>query len=153
MALENACFKIFMKIITNRLNDLTDEFIPECQFGFRKGKSTLQAAKALLTEIEDALSKPKGKYYAAFIDYAKAFDFVNRRKLIEKVAVMIGNEHPLTEILKDILRYNMVQISDELTTSEDIRQTNGVMQGDSSSPLLFNIVTADIKEKVRERQH
>lgn len=41
IALENTSLKIFMKIITNRLSELTNEAIPECQFGFRKGKSTL----------------------------------------------------------------------------------------------------------------
>ena len=51
VALENTSFETFMKIITKRSNDLADQFIPECQFGFMKGKSTLQGAKFLLTEI------------------------------------------------------------------------------------------------------
>lgn len=59
---------------------------------------------------------------------------------------MAGNEHPIAGIIQDILRYNWMHITDEVTTSEAIKQTNGVMQGDPISPLLFNIMTADIGE-------
>ena len=63
VALENTIFKIFMKILTNILTNITQLYIPVHQFCFRKGESTLQAAASLLRAIEDALSKPKGKYY------------------------------------------------------------------------------------------
>lgn len=80
MALENTTFKIFTKIITNKLTTLTQKFIPEYQYGYRKEKSTLQAAASLINEIEKALSKPKGRYYTVFIDFKKAFDCINREK-------------------------------------------------------------------------
>ena len=135
------------EIITNRLSELTNEAIPECQFGFRKGKSTLQAAEALLHEIREALQVPRGKYYAVFIDYAKAFDFINRSKLMEKLENLTGSNH-LTGTIKEILKYNMVQINDGMSLSRDVRQTNGVMQGDPISPLLFNITTAEIRDRL-----
>lgn len=47
-------------------------------------------------------------------------------------------------VLANILMYNLVQIEDGVTHSKFIRQTNGVLQGDPISPLLFNIITADI---------
>jgi len=149
VALENTSFKIFMKIITNRLTELTEQYIPENQFGFRKGKSTLQAATELLRAIEEATSKPKGKYYAVFIDYEKAFDCINRRQLIRKVNDMVGSEHPIARIIEDIMRQNWILINDDITTSNDIKQTNGVMQGDPVSPLLFNIMTADIGKNMK----
>ena len=68
VALENTSYKIFMKIITNKLTEITKQYIPENQFGFRKAKSTLQAAEAIMKEIDEALDKPKGKYFAIFID-------------------------------------------------------------------------------------
>ena len=144
VALENTLFKIFMKILTNRLTDITKLSIPENQFGFRKEKSTLQAASALLHEIEAALNRPKGKYYVVFIDYEKAFDYINREKLLTKMRDMIGNDHPIAEIVHDIMRRNWLQITDEVATSDEVMQTNGILQGDPISPLLFNIMTADI---------
>ena len=83
-ALENTTFKLFMKLVTNKLNSLTDGHIPECQFGFKKERSTIQAVTALLQEVIEALLPTKGKYYAVFIYYAKDFDYINRKTLIEK---------------------------------------------------------------------
>lgn len=41
VALENNTFKMFTRIITDRLTQAIDHIIPEEQFGFRKGRSTL----------------------------------------------------------------------------------------------------------------
>ena len=41
VALENTTFKLFMELLTNKLNSRTDGHIPECQFGFRKERSTI----------------------------------------------------------------------------------------------------------------
>mgnify|MGYP002224301583 CR=1 FL=1 len=89
IALENNIFKILTKMLTERLTKEVDEQILVCQFGFRKNKSTLQAVKSLQQEIENALKEPKGKYHV-FIDYKKAFDTINREKLLWKLNLMIG---------------------------------------------------------------
>jgi hypothetical protein len=55
--------------------------LPDKQFGFIPGRSTLHAISNLLRNIEDALRWPKGKLYAIFIDYTKAFDLLGRGKI------------------------------------------------------------------------
>ena len=42
IALENSAFKIFSKILTKQITTMVDKYIPECQFGLRKGRSTIQ---------------------------------------------------------------------------------------------------------------
>ena len=138
VALENTSYKIFMKIITNKLTELTDQHIPENQFGFRKAKSTLQAAEAIMKEIDEALNQPKGKYFTVFIDYEKAFDSVNRGKLMQKLGDMIGKDHHLIYIIQETMRRNILEITDGVSTSQEIIQTNG----DPISPLLFNVMTS-----------
>lgn len=149
VALENSVFKIFTKVLTNRLDKETTSQIPECQFGFRRGRSTLQAVRCLLDEIEEALRVPKGKYHVVFIDYTKAFDMIDREKLMNKLKGMIGDQHYISKILEHILIYNIIEIEDGISTSNEIRQTNGVLQGDPISPLLFNIATADITDIIK----
>lgn len=95
MALENTSFKVFTTILNRRLIEATEGNIPDRQFGFIKGRSTLHAVKYLMDQIEDALRHPGGKYYTVFVDLKKAFDSLNRRKLIEKLKGMIGERHPL----------------------------------------------------------
>ena len=49
---------------------------------------------------------------------------------------------------KAILSSNTIQIDDNLLRSKQLEQTNGVLQGDPLSPLLFNIMTMDIVDAV-----
>ena len=74
--------KIFTKILTERLTKEVHKQIPECQFGFHKSKSMLQAVESLQQEAENAFKYPKGKYHVVFIDYKKAFDMINREILL-----------------------------------------------------------------------
>ena len=125
--------------------------IPEEQFGFRNGRSTIQAIRNLLEDIDDTLRHPKGKFHAVFIDFAKAFDKLNRSIVAAKLESITPLNKDLTHLIQNILRRNNVQISDSITMSADITQTNGVLQGDPLSPLLFNIATHDVVQSIREQ--
>jgi hypothetical protein len=45
--------------------------------------------------------------------------------------------------VRNILAVNKIRIDDGVTTSKTLTQTNGVLQADTLSPLLFNLTTAD----------
>ena len=145
IALENTTFKMFSKIITNRLTNETLSMIPDRQFGFRKGRSTLQAIRLLREDISEALRHRGKKFHTIFIDYRKAFDLLDRELVTEKLRQSLGNDNYLTGILSEILQHNTVIISDNLQSSAPIVQTKGVLQGDPASPLLFNLTTADVE--------
>ncbi|KAJ4443190.1 hypothetical protein ANN_04840 [Periplaneta americana] len=134
---------------TNQTEKLTRN-IPECQCGFRKGRGTLQAANYLLEQIEDALRHVGNKYFAVFIDYKKAFDLINREILLLKLRPLLEDSSQLATIVASILECNYVQVYDEVTLSKKIKQTNGVLQGNSISPVLFNIMTADIVDITKD---
>lgn len=146
IALENTLLKVLTKILTQRLTQLVDAMLPEFQFGFRTGRSTIQAVQCLKQDITEALSHDKGKLYTVFVDYTKAFDLLDRRLIIHKLEEIIGREHYITKITRDILHNNNITIDDGISISKHIQQTIGVLQGDPLSPLLFNIATADISE-------
>ena len=76
---------------------MTEKFIPEEQFGFRKGKSTLHAVKCLKEEIEYVLRHPRGKLHAVFVDFTKAFDLINRSMIIDKLESYIGKKQHHTD--------------------------------------------------------
>mgnify|MGYP000250499100 CR=1 FL=1 len=145
IALESSTFKVLTTIITKRVTEIVNPQIPKQQYGFRKGRSCIQAVEDLVSDINEALRTPKQKYYAIFIDYAKAFDHLNREMLSTKLEKTGLDEHTKT-LIKNILSYNIIRIDDSVTTSEPIVQTRGVLQGDPLSPILFNIATADVAE-------
>ena len=53
----------------------------EEQGGFRKGRSTVDHIFVMISMVEKALAKSKGKLYVAFVDFRKAYDSVNRNIL------------------------------------------------------------------------
>ncbi|KAJ4426399.1 hypothetical protein ANN_27213 [Periplaneta americana] len=63
IALEDVLLKTFTKIIKGRLAEMIDPSILEEQFGFREGRSNIQAVRCLQEDIQDALRHPKGKLY------------------------------------------------------------------------------------------
>jgi hypothetical protein len=67
---------------------------------------------------------------------------------VAKLQRFIGPDHAITRILRDIVAYNYVQIDDNIVISRDITQINGVLNGDSLSPLLFNIATIDAAQAI-----
>jgi hypothetical protein len=148
IALECTSFEVFTRLLTQRLTILKDSQMPDMQFSFRRGSSTLQAVHNLLNDVEEALRLPGGKCFAVFVDFSEAFDMLSRAKLVVKLENIIEPDHALTRILRDILAYNYVQIDDNITISRDITQTNGVLQVDPLSPLLFNIATIDAAQAI-----
>lgn len=148
IALSNTIAKVFTKIITKRMTKEVDHLIPEEQFGFRKGRSTLQAISILQADIQDALRTPKGKLYTAFIDYSKAFDSIVRENIKGKLEEMLGPENYLATTTINMLKHNTITIDNNIERSKAVTQTNGVLQGDPLSPLLYNIATADIIQAV-----
>lgn len=54
----------------------------------------------------------------------------------------------MARLIRNILHDNSVEIHDSITRSAPIAQTNGVLQGDPLSPILFIIATADVIQSV-----
>lgn len=147
IALECTALKILTSLLTERLRLMTEHTIPEQQFGFVKGRSTTQAVKCIQDDIESALGHPRGKLHAIFIDYTKAFDFLNRQLTIRRIEEITGRNQE-TRLIQSLLSRNLIEIDDRVSRSEMIEQTNGVLQGDPLSPLLFIIATAAIPAEI-----
>ena len=71
--------KIMLKIFQMRLQQYVNWELPNVQVGFRKGTGTRDQFANILWIIEKA-RKFQENIYFCFIDYAKAFDFVDHNK-------------------------------------------------------------------------
>ena len=69
-----------LKILQARLQPDVNRELPDVQAGFRKGRGTRNQIANILWIIEKAREFQKNIYFC-FIDYAKAFDYVNHNKL------------------------------------------------------------------------
>ena len=84
IALISHASKIMFKILQARLQQYVNCEIPDVQAGFRKGRGTRDQIANIHWIIEKAREFEKNIYFF-FIDYAKAFDFVDHNKLWKKI--------------------------------------------------------------------
>ena len=148
ITLINILGKIYSQILLNRLNKWAEkeETLLDSQFGFQKGKSTVDCIFTLNSNIAKTLGMG-GKLYCVFIDYEKAFDKIDRtflwQKLLkEKVSGKFVNAlRSMYTVVKSCVRYRS-------NTSRFFNSYNGLKQGDPSSPLLFMLFINDIKQNI-----
>ena len=69
-----------LKILQARLQKYMNQEFPDVQAGFRKGRGTRDQIANINWIIEKAREFQKS-IYICFIDYAKAFDWVDQNKL------------------------------------------------------------------------
>jgi len=80
ISLLNIGYKIYSKIIANKLTVIAEILLLEEQNGFRKGKSCMDCIFSA-SQIIEKRKKFNIPTYIAFIDFKKAFDSVDRDKL------------------------------------------------------------------------
>ena len=79
MALISHTSKVMLKILQTRLQQYVNCKLPDVQAGFRKGRGTRDQIANICWITEKATELQKNIY--CFIDYAKAFDYVDHYKL------------------------------------------------------------------------
>ena len=139
--------KIYSQILLNRLNKGAEEEgkILDNQFGFQKGKSTVDCIFTFYSIIAKTLGS-KEKLYCAFIDYEKAFDKVDRSFLWQKLML----EKVRSKLVKTLnAMYSVVRscVRHRSAYSSFFHSYIGLKQGDPCSPILsmlFNMILYNI---------
>ena len=80
IALISHANKVMLKILQARLQQYVNRELPDVQAGFRKGTRTRDQIANICWVIKKARELQKNIYFC-FIDYAKAFDYVDHSKL------------------------------------------------------------------------
>ena len=91
-----------LKILQARLQQYVNCELPDVQVGFRKGRGTRDQIANICLVMEKAREFQENIYFC-FIDYAKAFDCVDHKKLWKILKVM-GIPGHLTCLLRNICR-------------------------------------------------
>ena len=87
-----------LKILQARLQQYVNRELPDVQAGFRKGKGTRDQIANIRWIMEKAKEVQKNIYFC-FIDYAKAFDYVDHKKLW-KILREMGIDLPLEKSVR-----------------------------------------------------
>ena len=103
IALISHASKVMLKILQARLQQNVNCELPDVQAGFRKGRGTRDKSANVCWIIKKAREFQKNIYFC-FIDYAKAFDCVDHKKLW-KILKEVGIQDHLTCLLRNLYAY------------------------------------------------
>ena len=92
IALISHASKVMLKILHDRLQHYANQELPDIQAGFRKGRGARDQIANICWIIEKAGEIQKNIYFC-FINYTKAFDFMDHNKLW-KALKRDGNTRP-----------------------------------------------------------
>ena len=151
ITLANSSYKLFCSVLNNRLQTWVDQnnLLANEQNGFRKERSCLDQITSLVNII-DTRKKCKQSTFAAFIDFQKAYDHVNRTLLWNKLhSLGISNNCKFMTALKGL--YHNVQSSVKIhgKLTEWFTITTGLKQGCILSPILFNLYINDLVNQLK----
>ena len=113
--------------------------LPDVQAGFRKGRGTRDPIANILWIIEKAREFQKSIYFC-FIDYAKAFDYVDHNKLW-KILKEMGIPDGLICLLRNLYASQEATVRTGHGTTDWLKIGKGVRQGCILSPCFFNLYT------------
>ena len=112
--------------------------IPDVQAGFRKGRGTRDQIANICWIIKKGREFQKKNIYFCFIDYAKAFDCVDHKKLW-KILKELGIPDHLTCLLRNLYAGQEAIVRTGHGTIDWFQIEKGVCQGCILSPCLFNL--------------
>ena len=144
ISLINILSKIYSQILLNRISKWAEKYEKwsKTQFGFQKGKSTVDCIFIFFSIISTVLNNGE-KLYCIFID----FDRVDRSLLWHKLiyenvsSKFVRAMKWMYNVVKSCVRYKS-------SLSGFVNSQNGLKQGDPSSPLMFMMFINDIIDNI-----
>lgn len=122
-----------------------EEYLGECQCGFRKEKSTIEHILDI-SQIIEKNNKFRKNLWQIFIDFKKVYGIIHRESLYN-----IMTEFGVPKKLKGLIMIFMEEIQYQIRVDQAFPETfkveTGLKQGYKLYPILFNVA---LEKLVRE---
>ena len=151
ISLLNTIYKIYSALIKNRLENTLEQIISKTQFGFRKNKSCAHALH-IIRRVIDYGEMSNLNIITIFLDWEKAFDKVNHKRLLQALK-RLNIPGCYLEIITNLYENPTFQAKYEDQTSEYKKQEAGIRQGCTLSPYLFILLMTVLMHDVNKNTH
>ena len=130
--------KLINKMVLNRIQPKMDRHLRPNQNGFRPGRRTTSHILALRRLIEGVKSRNR-KAVILYIDFRKAFDSINRKKM-KKILKAYDIPPNLLNCIMKMYEDTRAKVISPDGETDFFQIISGVLQGDTLAPYLFVIV-------------
>lgn len=147
ISLVNTIVKLFTIILFSRIAKWAESNgkLPEWQAGFRSKRSTTDHIFVLNCIVQMQLRKKGGKLYGLFVDLKRAFDSVSHDLLWKKLS-NLGMSSKIIKIIASLYINANMAVKTPEGLSENCKINQGLLQGETLSPILFALFIADIEQ-------
>ena len=134
-------YKLYGRLILNRITSTVESHLIKEQAGFRHGKTCTSQLLNLTQHIEDGYQN--GMITGdALLDLSAAYDTVNHRILIQKI-FNTTRDSPLCRVIQNMLSSRRFYVELNNERSRWTKHKNGLPQRSVLLPVVFNIYTND----------
>ena len=153
LAIGSAIGKLYSTILLRRLESYVSDngILSPFQIAFWKGFRTSDHVFLLKTLVNKITKQRGGKVFAAFIDFKKAYDTVNRGKMLQRLK-QVGASSKYLKAIDAIYQTTTYMIKTKHCIMDPISSNLGLKQGCPLSPLLFNLYIDDLAQHLSDSQ-
>lgn len=138
--------KIFERLLVNRPNDLTADIMNDRQYGFRPGRSTVDAWIKTRNTVEESRKK---YVLGIFVDFKGAFDNISWPSIIRKLTSINSKE---LAMWKSYFQDSYACVSGTVDVVWK-KVERGCPQGSVSGPVIWNLCMDDLLQKLMDNDY
>ncbi|XP_065195778.1 uncharacterized protein LOC135827179 [Sycon ciliatum] len=147
IALLDVVGKVVGRLIQNRLQSVAERELPESQCGFRRGRSCTDQIFSVYQSVEKLYKyEHRTGGFLVFIDLRKAYDSVPRQALWCGLRTL-GVPDQLVDLIASFHTGMQARVRVGDRHTDPISVNNGLRQGCSISPVLFNLYFSLVFER------
>ena len=149
LAVSSAIYRLFANVVRDWATEwaMSAGRVPEAQFGFIPGRSTMQPMfilRHLIKHVKHTRPGNSPRLYTAFMDFTQAYDHVDRGSLWQHLS-RIGMPDAMRGTIEAMYCMDRYKLVDGLKATNPLHPLKGVKQGCPLSPLLFALYINDFR--------
>ncbi|KAL4084186.1 hypothetical protein QTP88_028016 [Uroleucon formosanum] len=142
IALLDTTYKVLAYCILDRVRPISETLLGDYQGGLRPNRSTTDQIFVIRQILQKGWEYNKD-VHILFVDFKKAYDSIHRESLIN-ILKEFRFPSKIVSLIRASINQTDIKVKTANTTSQPVRVTTGLRQGDALSPVLFNLVLEKI---------